>query len=157
MEKDNGLTAQATGLSLIAQERDVVKFFEFDQNNSGGSFDIDDERGIGARVYIEAIDANHANARAEQIGLYFDGVDDGRDCGCCGDRWCRAWDKGEARLHIDKEYAFNWHSTVYVHRLNGDIERWTLAKFEDEPRGLSASEAPTSAEAVTPTPSEDIP
>lgn len=32
------------------------KFWEFDQNNSGGSFDIDDERGIGPSVWIEAID-----------------------------------------------------------------------------------------------------
>lgn len=30
-------------------------------------------------------------------------------------------------------------------------------EHDNEPRGLSASEAPTSAEAVTPTPSEDIP
>ena len=29
---------------------------------------------------------------AEDIGLYFDGVEQGMDCSCCGDRWYRAWE-----------------------------------------------------------------
>jgi hypothetical protein len=70
-------------------------FFHFSQNNSGGSFDYDGTRGISVNVIIEAADVDEANFRAEQIGLYFDGVDEGNDCGCCGDRWYEAWGTGD--------------------------------------------------------------
>lgn len=102
-----------------------TKFFEFSQNNSGGSFDIDDERGIGPRVWIEAVDFDHANALAERLGLYFGGVSDGRDCECCGDRWCSAWGDGSETPDISQQWDFLWHPTVYVHRLDGTIERRT--------------------------------
>jgi hypothetical protein len=64
-----------------------TKFYTFNQNNSGGSFVTSDNEGLSEYVIIEATDANHANERAERIGLYFNGCDDGRDCYCCGDRW----------------------------------------------------------------------
>lgn len=99
------------------------KFFEFDQNNSGGSFDTDDKRGIGPRVWIEALNTEDANARAERIGIYFDGCEDGMDCECCGDRWSPAWGDGVAEPKIDQRYAFNWHHTVYIHKIDGTIER----------------------------------
>lgn len=59
-------------------------YYEYDQNNSGGLFDIDEEKGIGHLVVIQAYSANEANRKAQEIGLYFDG--DG-DCSCCGNRW----------------------------------------------------------------------
>lgn len=100
-----------------------TKFFEFDQNNSGGVFDRDDEAGIGPRVWIEALDANHANQRAETIGLYFDGCEDGRDCECCGDRWYAASGSGQDAPKISRQWDFNWGDTVYVHHLDGRIDR----------------------------------
>ena len=58
-------------------------FYEFHQNNSGGSF-----RPPAINVIVEADSANDANRRAEDIGLYWYGADhDGPDCPCCGDRW----------------------------------------------------------------------
>jgi hypothetical protein len=45
----------------------MTKFYEYRQNNSGGSFDIDDAAGIGVRVWIEATDSDHADSRAETI------------------------------------------------------------------------------------------
>jgi hypothetical protein len=66
-----------------------VAFWTYSQNNSGGSFDRDRERGIGEYVIVEAESADAANDKAERIGLYFDG--DG-DCSCCGDRWSSQWD-----------------------------------------------------------------
>ena len=70
-----------------------MSFFTFCQNNSGGSFDADH----GLFVVIEADNADHANQRAvEEEGLYFDGVQSGADCSCCGDRWYRAWDSNAA-------------------------------------------------------------
>lgn len=65
----------------------MSKFFTFVQNNSGGSFDYDESRGISHFVIIEAENAEKANYRAEEIGLYFDGVRNEMDCPCCGDRW----------------------------------------------------------------------
>ena len=63
-------------------------FFAFGQNNSGGSFDFDEDAGITHWVVIEAKNADDANNKAQTIGLYFDGCSDGRDCSCCGDRRC---------------------------------------------------------------------
>ena len=61
-------------------------FYTFRQNNSGGSF-----IGPAITVIIEADGVDDANARAEKLGLYFDGCADGRDCDCCGDRWHEIW------------------------------------------------------------------
>lgn len=100
-----------------------TKFYEFDQNNSGGSFDIDPAKGIGPSVYIEATDTAHANARAEELGIYFNGVADGRDCACCGDRWHALWrdEEGVSEV-VPGKYSFSWHDEIYVHRLDGTIE-----------------------------------
>jgi hypothetical protein len=62
-------------------------FYHFSQNNSGGSFDYDERDGITHHVVIEADSPEEANRKAESIGIYFYGCDDGRDCSCCGDRW----------------------------------------------------------------------
>lgn len=64
-----------------------AKWYHFNQNNSGGSFHHDAAAGIGANVWVEAHTFDEACARARNIGLYFDGVSDGIDCECCGDRW----------------------------------------------------------------------
>lgn len=59
-------------------------FYTFDQNNSGGEWVIDPKRGIGHFVIVEAKSEDEATAKAEAIGLYFDGFG---DCPCCGTRW----------------------------------------------------------------------
>lgn len=62
-------------------------WFDFTQNNSGGSFHTDDK--VCHRLFIEAYNYNKAEQFAQELGVYFDGVDEGIDCGCCGDRWSR--------------------------------------------------------------------
>lgn len=62
-------------------------FYTFAQNNSGGQFDYDEKNGITEFVIIEATSVDGAIRRAEDIGIYFEGVDAGIDCDCCGDRW----------------------------------------------------------------------
>lgn len=64
-----------------------MSWYHYCQNNSGGSHEYDASRGISVDVYVEADSADEANERALEIGLYFDGVDGGRDCDCCGNRW----------------------------------------------------------------------
>ena len=96
-----------------------MAWFEFSQNNSGGSFTIRPEYGIGPVVWIEANDAEDACERAQNIGIYFNGVEDGMDCECCGDRWHRPWDSGEEYPAVDSRWDFGWHKEVYFHPQDG--------------------------------------
>jgi hypothetical protein len=61
-----------------------MAFFQFTQNNSGG-FTVGDYE----YLLIEADTIQQANSFAILNGAYFDGVDKGMDCDCCGDRWKR--------------------------------------------------------------------
>jgi hypothetical protein len=63
----------------------MSKFFEFNQNNTGGSFEVNDK--LCHRLFIEADNYEEANSIAERLGCYWDGVYGGMDCDCCGDRW----------------------------------------------------------------------
>jgi len=63
-------------------------FYEYRQNNSGGSFDVSDT--VTYHVIIEAPSAVVADGIAKEIGIYFDGVGKDLDCECCGDRWSAA-------------------------------------------------------------------
>ena len=62
-----------------------MKLYEFNQNNTGGGFDVDDK--VCHRVVVEAKDEKEAISIAEELGCYWDGVANGMDCECCGDRW----------------------------------------------------------------------
>lgn len=62
-----------------------MKWYQYTQNNSGGHFV--ENKHVSHYVLIQAHDSVHADERAERIGIYFNGVDDGMDCECCGDRW----------------------------------------------------------------------
>lgn len=112
------------------KKKTTTQFFTFSQNNSGGSF-VFKKEGITHYVVIEAVDANHAASRAEEIGLYFNGCDSGQDCECCGDRWYRPYrDDGDKKPMIygkaASEYKdVNWmgeNPEIVVHYLDGKIE-----------------------------------
>ena len=66
-------------------------FYEFGQNNSGGSFVIDND--LTCHVIIEADNDKEANKLAEGVGVYFNGCDDNIDCNCCGDRWYEQYEE----------------------------------------------------------------
>lgn len=66
-------------------------FFHYSQNNSGGGYDTDRDRGIYSTVIIEADSSLEADEKAESIGLYFDGRG---DCPCCGNRWSPVFEDG---------------------------------------------------------------
>ncbi len=61
-----------------------MKFFMFNQNDSGGSFELTSK--VCHRVVIEAETYEDAEKKAFELGVYY-GVDEGVDCYCCGDRW----------------------------------------------------------------------
>jgi hypothetical protein len=100
-------------------------FYTYDQNNSGGGFDYDDEAGISCYVIVEADSADEADDRARTIGLYFDGYG---DCECCGDRWSGAWRGTErpeiwGRSIIEYKPSIKWQGEgipeIYVHYADG--------------------------------------
>ena len=84
-----------------------TKFYEFRQNNSGGSFNYTDD--LDRHVYIEATSALEANSIAKNLGVYFDGVRCGMDCSCCGDRWdeTQEWRAIESKDDLQKEIGFD--------------------------------------------------
>ena len=114
---------QATTVAEVKAPR----FFHFSQNNSGGSFVIDET--LAHHVIIEAYDALDANTRAMQIGIYFNGCDSGMDCQCCGDRWSAQWsdDRGDdtPMIYGDKPETYEDYFTkegqpvCHVYRIDG--------------------------------------
>lgn len=74
----------------VSRWKGYVMFYEFRQNNSGGTYVFTDQ--VGLYTLIEAKDADDACKRAvEDHGMWFDGVANHVDCHCCGDRWSRPW------------------------------------------------------------------
>ena len=63
-----------------------MKFYTFDQNNSGGYFIEDYELGIGEYIIIEAETAEKANEQLDIIGNRM-GESFWDYCSCCGTRW----------------------------------------------------------------------
>jgi hypothetical protein len=88
-----------------------MAFYAYRQNNSGGSFHIDESAGISRCVVVEANSSDEADRKAIEIGLYFNGCEIGRDCSCCGDRWYPTY--GEAEAWEIEEGSF-------IHLLNGN-------------------------------------
>jgi hypothetical protein len=104
-----------------------MPFFHFDQNNSGGSYDIDDN--VSPLVIIEAADDDAAYDKALEIGIYFGGVADGRDCECCGDRW---YSQDEGIETFDEEAILKDWRNKSVHR----GETYAIVHFIDGSKKL---------------------
>ena len=109
-------------------------WYEYSQNNSGGNYVYDDNRGLSERVFIEADSAKEADEYAESIGIYFNGVDDDMDCDCCGDRWYpqAGWTGGdkqgknldELRKTINTVLKYRWRTNgnaIYIHFKDGSF------------------------------------
>ncbi len=111
-----------------------TKFYTFSQNNSGGSFVNDPKNGIGQYVVIEAKNAESANSIAQQIGIYFNGCDDGTDCQCCGDRWYSVDESDGSQTPslygkpIEETEESMFRTKSFVHYLNGSIKEVLLKK-----------------------------
>lgn len=106
-------------------------FYCFNQNNSGGSFIVNDS--VAHYVIIEANSADEANDRAESVGIYFNGCDNDYDCPCCGDRWYAVWrDDGDETPVIYgtpvKEYEDMWagKGEPYAHVYYADGRKETF-------------------------------
>ena len=73
----------AKGLTITKGVSPAMQWFKYRQNNSGGVFTYP-----AAMVFVQATSAVKADRLAKRaVGIYFDGVESGVDCDCCGDRW----------------------------------------------------------------------
>jgi hypothetical protein len=121
-----------------------MAWYSYKQNNSGGRVVQNDA--VDWYVWIEAESVRVANARAEDIGIYFNGCDTGYDCSCCGDRWSTPWeDEGDDEpLYYDTPvvrkvgaYAFGsdgmskssmYDGTMHLYHADGTHERIATEK-----------------------------
>lgn len=94
-------------VEVVEQKREEasLQWYEFGQNNSGGSFYVDDR--VTHRVYIQAFSNKEAVDKAESLGIYFDGCSTGNDCSCCGDRWSEPWSPVKFPIDWGKKKKFN--------------------------------------------------
>ena len=87
-------------------------FYEFNQNNSGGHFVVNDK--LCHRLFIEADNEYEAIDKAEELGCYWDGVSQGRDCSCCGDRWHKDWlDPVDIETYAIEGYSVYVYDGIY--------------------------------------------
>jgi len=121
-------------------------WYEYRQNDSGGSFDYSDY--VSIYVLIEASSVAEANSKAESIGIYFNGCAEGRDCDCCGDRWDEGYEamtefttyqfgggeygatkhadvRGYAQALADNDTWADGKPAVIVYFADGSVERFT--------------------------------
>lgn len=112
----------------ICNATDLNSFpmYLYSQNNSGG-YDIEN-RDVACSVYIQGKDAAQANAIAENIGIYFDGVEAEIDCECCGDRWYMAFSGDDMQqdeflsslvYDVSRSYGKKQNPIAIVYLLNG--------------------------------------
>ena len=103
-------------------------FYTYRQNNSYGVFD----------------------EKAENIGLYFDGVEKGRDCPCCGDRWHKAYSLGYGiegtkepeiwghsvmdflKQEVNADGSLPWNEEVIIYYKNGKVEVFSEKDLYDK-------------------------
>ena len=98
-------------------------FATFRQNNSGGGFDIDENKGISIDVIVEADNEDEAVDRALQIGIYLDGCLKGIDCSCCGNRWSDLISLDEVPCHFSTPIDMSQSYQEYV---DGDGDIFTM-------------------------------
>lgn len=88
-----------------------MNFYEFDQNNSGGYFDVDEN--LCHKLIIEAENFEEAVQKAESLGCYWDGVENGVDCPCCGDRWSNWEDLIDIEKYKNEGYTAEVFCGIY--------------------------------------------
>jgi len=78
-------------------------FWVYEQTPNRAQYIVDKEKGLSFLVFIEASTAASADAKAVMLGIYFDGIENGIDCACCGPRWFPA----EQSVSTPEIFGFN--------------------------------------------------
>lgn len=108
-------------------------WYEFDQNNSGGSFDRGDF--VSDVVFIQAMNYEQASDIMQEM---IDKDQSWYSCECCGDRWSFYREKGyEVPTRYGKEVTkgvdlFSSNGYILFHGLNGRTLKWS-GKHDDTP------------------------
>jgi hypothetical protein len=108
-----------------------TQFYEISQNNSGGSFIVDDK--LCHRLFIEAESSDEASSIAEDLGCYWDGCDTGYDCPCCGDRWYRPWLNDGIDL---EEMNTKWNGYEVNEWVKNSSEETAIKNFKSRYEGM---------------------
>ena len=104
-----------------------TQFYTYRQNNSGGYWENEPDKGIGHYVIIEALNSKDADDRAENIGIEFD-----TGCSCCGSRWSESWNDdgtdipeiyGEDPRKMFKDSYSKGNTLIFVHYFDGHFEQ----------------------------------
>jgi hypothetical protein len=98
-------------------EMTKTNLYMYDQNNSGGSFDVDGN--LSHRVVIEAESRREASRIAEDLGIYFNGCEEGMDCPCCGDRW---YDSPDDLSEMIEKYGVESKKYYGISEYSGTVE-----------------------------------
>lgn len=107
-------------------------FYEFNQNNSGGSFVVDDK--VCHNLFIESNSLDEAIVKAESLGCYWNGVADGIDCPCCGDRWHSPWHEFDIDKYIKGGYEVSVYGGIFEDTISYFNKKYDRYKFKEEPR-----------------------
>jgi hypothetical protein len=120
----------------MAKKEAGLKFYEYSQNNTGGSFITDDK--LCHRLFIEANSSTEADEIAEGLGCYWNGVDEGSDCPCCGDRWHSGYVVDISSM--TKEKNSTYPVELWIDRKNSDSDpvadlkaRYSNLEWDKEP------------------------
>jgi len=108
-----------------------MKWFQYTQNNSGGHMTVN--KYVSDYVLIQAPSATLADDHAVKIGIYFNGVEYGGDCECCGDRWGTAWKKGDSEPLIYGQPLSNYSEEVVRIYPYGSVEPVSIFDFQKNP------------------------
>lgn len=112
----------------------TLKWYKFSQNNSGGKV-----KGP-LQVWVEAYDRDDANYFAEKEGtIYFDGVANGNDCSCCGDRWHRVESKYDEFSSLPTNLHEGIENQYQVLVIYNSPPRTVKMKYETTPRQYDSS------------------
>jgi hypothetical protein len=116
------------------------KWYEFDQNNSGGYFHKDDF--VSELVYVQAMNSDQA---MDIMHGLIDKSDSWGYCECCGERWNFYGVEGyDVPMHYGKEVAkgvdlFSIDGYILFHGLNGRTLKWS-GKHSDTPTEIGRIE-----------------
>lgn len=92
-----------------------TSFYLFHQNNSGGIINRDSV--MCRNIIIEADSTYEANEIAENLGCYWNGVNKGFDCRCCGDRWYQSYQSLDKHL---KDYELDTFEQLFEYLIADD-------------------------------------
>ena len=117
----------------------MLKFYQFTQNNSGGSFESNDK--VCHRIIIEANNEDEAIYKAESLGCYWNGVSNGNDCECCGDRWYCSPNEINIKDYNENGYSVSEYSTNNIEAVR---EKYKEFSFIKEPEVITKKYGKTS-------------